>query len=463
MGGREMAAGIELQIAQKQKLIMNQQMRQALEVLRMPLAELQDYLTCAANENPLLELEYPQSQERPEPLFAPETEEIRWSTQYKTGTDHHGQSGAQIEDPFAGMISEETFTDMLCRQITEEAALPTELRQHCLYIAQSLNPRGYLPQTAEELAEELGISVFDAEQAIYAVQSLSPTGVGARNLQECLVLQLVESTDFNEYTLKIIREGLELLGSNQYAKLAKLLGLPQAETLRWCDAVRRLNPIPSRGYPSGSGSQYVIPEAEVLKENGELVIRYYEEALPKLVVQQEYCSMIKTVRDEETREYLKKNRNKAQELLSNLHQRTDTILRILREVVAWQRNYFETGAAALEPMTITDLAEKLELSPSTVSRAVSGKHIVCKNGTVALRSLFTAKLTGFGETAVSTGAVKERLRQLIGNENKQKPLSDEAIRQRMEALGTPISRRTVAKYREELGIPAAFARKMPSI
>lgn len=458
-----MAAGVELQIAQKQKLIMNQQMRQALEVLRMPLAELQDYLTCAANENPLLELEYPHVQERPEPIFAPEQEEVRWSAQYGTGVRAKSQSGALPDDPFAAMISEETFTEMLCRQITEETSLSAQLQQHCLYLARSLNPRGYLPQTAQELAEEMGISVFDAEQAIYAIQSLSPTGVGARDLQECLVLQLVESSDFNEYTLKIIREGLELLGNNQYAKLAKLLGLPQAETLHWCDAVRRLNPIPSRGYPSGSGSQYVIPEAEVLKENGELRIRYYEEALPKLVVQQAYCDLIKTVGDEETRDYLKKNRNKAQELLGNLHQRTDTILRILREVVAWQRNYFEFGVTALEPMTITDLAEKLELSPSTVSRAVSGKYIVCKNGTVALRSLFTAKLTGFGETAVSTGAVKERLRQLIAGENKQKPLSDEALRQRIEALGTPISRRTVAKYREELGIPAAFARKMPAL
>lgn len=456
-----MAISAELQIAQKQKLVMNQQMRQALEVLRMPLAELQDYLTEAASENPLLELEYPRGEERPEPLFPQDAEEIRWSAAYGQGAAPHGQGAAAAEDPFAAMISEETFTEMLCRQITEEAALPPELCQHCLYIVQSLNPRGYLPQTAAELAEELGISVFDAEQAIYAVQSLSPTGVGARDLQECLVLQLVESSDFNEYTLKIIREGLELLGSNQYARLAKLLGLPQAETLRWCDAVRRLNPIPSRGYPSGGGSQYVIPEAEVLKENGSLVIRYYEEALPKLVVQQEYCRLIQTVGDDATREYLKKNRGKAQELLDQLHQRTDTILRILREVVAWQRNYFETGAAALEPMTITDLAEALELSPSTVSRAVSGKYIVCKNGTVALRSLFTAKLAGFGEAAVSAGAVKERLRQLIGSENKQKPLSDEALRQRIEALGTPISRRTVAKYREELGIPAAFARKVP--
>ncbi|MEG0803896.1 MAG: hypothetical protein RSF90_02955, partial [Pygmaiobacter sp.] len=280
------------ELSQKQMLVMTQQMKQSLEMLRMPLIELQEYLTNAAGENPLLELEYPDVQEIPEQqtMQIEDAEDIRWSTEYTFQRAGGGESGTDTYDPFAGLAYRETFAEMLSTQIAE-MSLPEGMAEQCDYIIHSLTPRGYLEESAAELAEELEISAFDAEQAIYVVQSLSPIGVGARDLQECLILQLALGSDFNQYTLKIVREGLELLGARQYAKLAKLLGISIDETQQYCASVRALNPIPSRGYATGSPSQYVLPEAEILRENGTLHIHYYEEALPRIHLQEDYKSM----------------------------------------------------------------------------------------------------------------------------------------------------------------------------
>ena len=443
-----------MELVQKQSLrqTMSQTMIQSLAVLQMPIVELYPFISERVLENPVLDVEAPASMSVELPQYLTPRRLI-WETDY-SGERSERSPDDFPQEPFE---AQDDFREMLHLQLGEERMLPPDMLPLCHFLVDSLNNRGYLEDPIELLAGIAGVPAADMTQAMYAVQELTPTGVGARTLQECLVLQLVQTPDFNASTLKLVTAGLDLLAANDLGGIAALLGVGRAEAESCCAAVRRLNPIPSRGYRTGSDSIFVIPEAEVSAEGRRWAVRYNERALPKLRIHPDYEAMLRRSDDPQLTEYLKTQMDRAHELMHMIYARESTLVRVIECIVQYQSEFLMRGFEALRPLSIGEVAEDLDLSPSTVGRAVQGKFILTPQGMLELKRLFSGPASA--DSAVSAAGARERLRALVKAEDRRDPLSDERLCSAMKALGVPISRRTVAKYRAELGIPPAAKRK----
>lgn len=447
---------------QEQKQTISTAMIQSLNLLAYPARELQEYLNELAMENPLMDLEevYPQQEQQISLPISDAHVVHDWDDDpfqvWKGGRrDSLQETALSVED---NAVSEETLTEHLIHQLKQDRSLPEEYLPVCCFIVECLNSRGYLEESIEDLAAIMDISVYDAAQALYVVQSLTPTGVGARDLQECLVLQLAEGDDFNANTLAIVKNYLPLLASGNLQKIEKELGISKEEAERSCNAVRNLNPIPSRGfYSAQSNNRYIVPDAMVDEENGKLIVKYNDRVLPKVTINREYCKLLRESSDPDTQAYLQKNLRQAESVQQNLKSREATIIRVVDCILESQSLYLTGKSPTPDTLTINDVAEKLQLHASTVSRAVKEKYILYHGQTLRLKDLFHTPVRE--NITVSRPAVYKQIEHLIDSEDKAKPLSDEKIRKLLEQSGVEISRRTVAAYREELNIPCASARK----
>lgn len=439
-------------LEQAQKQVLTQAMLQSLHCLQMPALELREFLHEAALSNPLLEVEdAPYDGPQPEALEAvPETgvpierrEQLIW------------EGGGEGTADFTACLSHpETFQEYLNAQLGQSASLDGRMLALCRYLVGCLNSAGYLDCELSELARELDVPEPELEQALFAVQALDPPGVGARSLSECLLLQLAQGRDFSEANIHMIRFGLPLLAERDYTGLTKLLGVSAAEAHRAGDAVRALNPIPSRGFSSGRGAALIAPEAVVRRSGGGLAIEMNERLVPRVSLNREYCALVGDPGCQEAQLYLKEKLAEAKNLLNNLENRHETLFRLLRALVREQEGYFLRREDLL-PMTMEQMARRLDLNVSTVSRAVKDKYIQFDGRIFPLRTLFSAALP----TGGSAEAARSRLRRFVEAESPQRPLSDEALAQALAGVGFPLSRRTVAKYRGELSIPPASQRR----
>lgn len=435
---------LEQNIAQVQRLALTQSMRQSLDCLQMSALELNEYVQELALSNPLLEVQPPTYYEVELPAEAP------------TAWDEPRRAAEPWEKPDDCFTREKTFREYLYDQIGQTKLVDSEMLPLCLYLIDCLDERGYLDCPLEELAAETGCSVFSLEQALYAVQMLDPPGVGARSLSECLVLQLVQGADFNRLTLSIAQNGLELLGSRNYAGLAAQLGVSVGEAKRAGKAVLALNPIPARGFSSGRQIAYAVPDVVFRAEHGTVAIELNEHILPRISINEDYTQMLRGAAEPEVAQYLKEKLSEAQTLVKGIHTRCDTFLRLTRELADAEQDYFCRGGA-LRPITMQQLAEKMHISVSTVSRAVQNKYIEFQGNTIPVRSLFTTALRSDEE--LSSHSVKQRLRALIQAEAPDAPLSDEALCRALAASGLKVSRRVVSKYRISMGLPSSVLRK----
>ena len=332
---------MELVHEQNLRQTLNQTMIQSLAVLQKPIFELYQYISEKVLENPVLDVEAPEAITVELPQYA-SAERLIWETDYSGNRSERWQ-GISDQSPPEPADQRDGFTEMLHLQLQEERMIPRELLPLCHFLVDSLNRRGYLEDSIELLAEIAGASISDMTQAMYVVQELTPTGVGARTLQECLVLQLVQTKDFNASTLKLITSGLDLLAANDLRAIAELLGVGRTEAAECCAAVRRLNPIPSRGYRTGNDNIFVIPEAEVLREEQRWVVRYNDRALPKLGISPDYEAMLRQSDDPQITAYLKRQMCAARNLIHEVDARGTTIMRVLECVIRRQRAFFEQG------------------------------------------------------------------------------------------------------------------------
>lgn len=456
---------------QKQQLSITTDMLQSLGILRMPLVDLRELVMESIAQNPLLDMEAPPPDDTTAPaeytpapppsgLADPEDERFaaRDAVDYSVRDIWHQSGQGNPGDIEA--ISDghgQTFVEMLQEQLGT-MPLEAEFADLCTYLVECLNPRGYLDISPGEIAAETGASLDDVMQALYLVQSLQPCGVGARSLSECLVLQLVNGSHFNAHTIRLVKDGLPLLAENDYAAIARLLGCDAATARQCADIVRGLEPIPSRGYDTGESVQAIIPDAVVTRDENGFSVVLNSPILPRLSVSREYQDILATTQDPEVKSYISENLADARTLIRSVEGRQSTLARIIDVVIGEQAEFFAAGRG-LRPMTMQWLAEKLALHTSTVSRAVQGKYIICAAGTVELRKLFSAAVSGNAGEELSPAFIKERLAACIAAEDPKAPLSDEGLREALEALGIRIARRTVAKYREELGYASSSARK----
>ena len=431
-------------------------MAESLSLLQMPLTELYEYVLEKATENPVLDVSAPEmlSVELPQ---STEPEDVIWESEDAAPYPAGKQQQFEVDRMAQIVVPSGDFSEMLRHQLALDRRIPPEFLPLCEFLVDCLDRRGYLTDPIDVLAALANTDVENMTQALYTLQEMTPTGVGARDLQECLILQLVQTEDFNAATLKLIREGLGLLAANNLRAIARLLKLSEDDAARCCDAVRRLNPIPSRGYDTGEGKGYVIPEAEVLLDGECLTVRYNDRALPRISISGYYRTMLKESRDPEVTAYLRGSIRAADSLIRELDWRRTTVVRVIECLVSHQRAVFRDGFAALSPLVLKDVAAEIGVSLSTVSRAVRGKYITTPRGTIELKQLLSVRASA--GTDSSAAAVKERIRALVAAEDKGRPLSDENLCRALQALGHPISRRTVAKYRDALEIPPASRRR----
>lgn len=426
-------------------------------ILQMPLPELYTWLSDQADRNPLLDVEAPELLRVPLPRDT-EPKETGWEDDADFIPDQLRRQQEAEEGYPKPVERSENFRDMLRRQLLEERDIPPHLLPLCYFLVDSLDRRGYLEDSLDLLAELNGATIDDMTQALYALQEMTPPGVGARTLQECLILQLIHTKDFCAGTVKLIKSGLELLAQNSVRAVSALLGMNEEEAQRCCAAVRRLNPIPSRGYDTDEAEVFVIPEAELLRQGETWTVRYNDAALPRVRLSDEYQTMLAQSDDPQLRAYLDEQRAAARDVMGGLEQRRETLTRILELLVRHRGAAFSQGRSAIRPLPCDNVAEALGLPTADVVRAVHGKYLATPYGAMELKRLFSAPAPV--KTPVSPLSGKERLRSLIAAEDKTQPLTDEKLREALQALGIELSLGTVANYRRALGIPAASKRRV---
>lgn len=457
-----------LKAGQKHSLTLTSQVRQALHILSLPTAELRALAAQSLVENALLRQASP-SGDREEELSRKGSDvgktvlheehgerPLRIVLRIGSGPRTAGSQGrGQALDWVAA--AEPDFEAMLQEQI-RFMPLEHRLSSLCISLIACLNTRGYLDRHLAELARDFHASSGEMKRALRVVQSLEPAGVGARNLTECLLLQLKAKGLHGRHTVKLVREGLPLLAGNDLRAICSLLGCDRSEAMKAGEAIRSLEPIPSRGFKMREEPVFVVPEADVRYANGEYVIELNGQALPELEIDEDNRRLLGLSGEEDSVAYLREMLPDARSLIWNIQWRRSTLKNLLKCLVQKQPDYFRHGAE-LRPMRLADIAECMGVSVSTVSRAVRGKYICCNKGMVELRSLFIRGLDGLDGRTVSILDIKQRIMALVGEEDQAHPLSDEKIRQVLLRVGIPLSRRVVAKYRAELGLASSRGRR----
>lgn len=456
-----------LNLIQEQKLIMTQEMQMSVKLLQMSAYELGQYVNKEMQENPVLEekdLQNPKSNSN-------ETNDYKGAKNYEEIIKYLEKDDYKVKNyslkaeneevsPFYYIAQEKSLKDYLVEQIGELTEKPETL-DICKYMVENLDTKGYLSVKLSDICKELTISDEKAENALKILQSLDPQGIGARNLKECLKIQLYNLGNNDENIYKIIEEHLEVLAENKYNVIAKELKITIPEVQEYVDIIKTLEPKPSRGFYTGETVKYIVPDAYINKINDEYFISMNEDMLPKLNINSLYKEIIINGKDVEAVEYVKEKLNSAMFLIKSIEQRKNTVYRVLEQILEVQKEYFDFGEEYLKPMTLKKIANNLEMHESTISRAIREKYVSVNSGKVIkIKDLFTNGIASVvGGEDISTINIKSAIKEMVDKEEQKKPLSDQIICNRLNLEGMNISRRTVAKYREELGIKSSSKRK----
>lgn len=450
-----------LNLIQEQKLIMTQEMQMSVKLLQMSAYELGQYVNKEMQENPVLEEKDLQNHKSNNNNEFDYKEIIKYlgKDDYKVKSYAAKNENEEIS-PFYYIAEEKSLKDYLKEQIGELTE-QYEILEICKYMVENLDTKGYLSEDLSDICRELGITNENAEIALEIFQSLEPQGIGARNLRECLRIQLHNLGIDDENIYIIIDKYLELLGENKYNDIAKELNVKISEVQKYGDIIKTLEPKPSRGFYTGETVKYIVPDAYINKIDDQYFISMNEDVLPKLNINSLYKEIIKNENDIEAVEYVKDKINSAVFLIKSIEQRKNTVYRVLEDILAVQKEYFDKGAEYLKPMTLKKIANNLEMHESTISRAIREKYVSINNGKVIkIKDLFTNGIASIvGGEDVSTTNIKKTIKEMVYNEDQKKPLSDQIICNRLNVEGMNISRRTVAKYREELEIKSSCKRK----
>ena len=472
---------------QRQEMKLAPRMMQALRFLQAPLPELRDLVRAELEQNPVIEEKLGEGEAAlaaTEPLAAPAADDGDQENDF--GPDDFGREIDALEQmleprplddapgtPAASPEAEEKrqfFLDSITAPPSLHAHLEEQLNESGLsdeqkkageYIIGNVDENGWLAADVAELSREAGVPEPAVREALAVVQEFDPPGVAARGLKECLLIQLRRSGRGEDSpAARLVAGHLEELGSRTPAELARAAGLKESDVAEAMKGIAALDPKPGLKY-SAPPPVYVTPEVEIRRTaEGDFVAELLRDALPRLHISAEYEAMLEDPETAaEARKYLAEKIRSGKFVLDSLHQRRTTIRRIAEEIAAGQKDFFEHGISKLRPMTMGSVAGKLGVHETTVGRAVAGKYVKTPQGVFELRFFFTGGLQTADGGSISTEAVKEAVAKVIGREDVRKPLSDQAIAEKLNEQGLKVARRTVAKYREELGLPPAHKRK----
>lgn len=428
------------------KLTMTQELSQAIALLQYSSLELASFLESKALENPLIKLETDNIK-----TFNPQFDRVKMK---RSGMEKDQK--AWIEQIGEKVI---TLQEFLLSQIHLNSLNPHE-NEIVMILLEHIDENGYLCTDIEEISKSSSFSNEELEAWLHEIQQeVEPAGIGARNLKECLYLQLTRLEKPNEIAEKIVLEHFELFAEKKWKELSKLMSISLKEIQKVFDLVLTLNPRPAANFVSEK-SAYIIPDVVVKPNGNEYAVSIYDDLIPRVSFNEVYFNKFSRKEDSELRKFLKEKHQDYQWIVKSLEQRKETLAKVSLKIIEKQPDFFKKGPSFLKPMTMKEISEELDIHESTVSRAVRDKYIQTPFGTFELRSFFTSTIQTVTNEATSSKQVKEIIQNLIEKENKQKPLSDqEIVRIIRENDGMVISRRTVAKYRDQLGIPSSSKRK----
>ena len=443
-----MQLGMDVSIQQTQKLALTPQMEQSLSVLQMGSEELNQCIEEEVLSNPMLD--YAKEPEKKE-VRRSQGEGIGYYSRKKTeDTDYQSYLNAIADEK-----SEDTeLAEYLRMQLYTKKISPRR-QKIGEYLIECLEESGYLKMDMDELAKGIGLSKEELEREIRFMQTLEPCGVFARDLKECLLLQVQGEEQMQRQARLLIEKYLDEIAQNKIPQISKQTGLTTAEITKTIRYIKEdLEPVPGRGYGCANRNEYIYPDITVKEDEKGYRIILNKEKVHTLELNREYLPMLGQVHSSEENKYLKEQYQKAKILLQNIGKREETLAAVAEAIVDWQREFFEKGKASLKPMNLLDIAQELDVHESTVSRAVRDKYLECRWGIFELKYFFSNKTSDGNNCNVLTC-----IQEIIRSENKQKPLSDAKIAEQLEKKGIRISRRTVTKYREQMQIPNTQMRK----
>ena len=456
-----MRLDFNLELRQTQKLLMTPQLQQAIKLLQLPVLELTEYLDQQYLENPMLELDEGEEAPANEAPEEEKTFDIDWEQYFQDRGDVgepvvRSDSQKPTFEHFTGDVF--TLQQRLHQQLSM-ISLPAGLAAIANYIVDNLDDKGYLQHPCPDIAGQLKVSEAEVFIALGVVQNLEPAGIGSRDLRECLLLQIRNRTDVPPHAWEIICRHLDLVAKGRIPVLAETLGATWLEIQTAIDYIKKLDPRPGLSVGEEGGASYIYPDITVIDAAGEWIILVNDSYSPKLRVNPFYHRLLKAAETDETKKFLKDKFNSALWLLKAVEQRRTTLHRITEFILEYQQAFFQQGVKHLRPLRLRDVADVLEIHESTVSRAINSKYVQTPRGIFEIKYFFSVNLdTDDGGGTSSTG-VKKTLQELVEDEESNAPLTDQQLSEQLKDRGIKISRRTVAKYREELNIPSSTLRK----
>jgi len=474
--GENMKLGYELTIEQTQKLVMTPELIQAIQLLQFNTQELDTYIQEQLLINPLLEAGKPaeqqdsrEQQESPPEENEPEAQgmsEIDWR-EYLKDRGYDDISYRQWE--YSNDDRDYTFEQYTSSGITllehllfqfQFAATRRSCRNMGKYIIESLDENGYMTLTKEEVSKAFDAPLEKVEEVLDIIHGFDPPGVGAKDIKECLLIQLAYMNRLDETAKIVINEYLEDIAANRLGHIAKDLGMSIQEVQETSDLIKSLEPKPGRQFASQAAIRYIIPDVLLEKIDDEYIVTVNESSAPRLMVSSYYEKLLaESENDPGLSKYLSARLNSAVWLIKSIEQRKQTIYNVVRAVVKHQKEFFDRGHKYLRTLTLKQIAEEVGIHESTVSRSINGKFMQTPRGVFEIKYFFTSGIANSSGEGISSKSIKTFIREIITDEDPKSPHSDQDLAIMLAKRDINISRRTVAKYRDEMNILSSSKRK----
>lgn len=476
-----MRLGYDLTIEQTQKLVMTPELIQAIQILQFNTQELDSYVQEQLLTNPVLEQgasapgepqehseqESGTREEASSPEKNDQDGEIDWK-EYLKDRQYDDISYRQWEykDPEEKENSYEQYT-------TYDVTLPEQLmfqlqfashKRGCRnvgrYIIESLDENGYMTLTVEEIAKVTGVPENKVEEVLDIIHTFDPAGVGARDLKECLLIQMEHKGLLSEEYETVINEHLEDLAANRLGAISKAMGIPVKEIQEMADVIKSLEPKPGRQFASQTDTRYIVPDVLVERIDDDYVVTVNDSSTPHLMVSSYYEKLLtEAEKDSNLSKYLTDRLNSAVWLIKSIDQRKQTIYNVVKAVVKYQKDFFDKGSKYLKTLTLKQIAEEVGIHESTVSRSINGKYLQSPMGVFEIKYFFSGGVSGDQGEGISSKSIKSFIKEIVDSEDPKSPHSDQDMVKMLKDKGIDISRRTVAKYRDEMNILSSSKRR----
>lgn len=468
-----MRLGYGLNVEQSQKLIMTPELRQAITVLQLSSMELSLYIEQQMEINPLLEIpegdsdreedspdELKPDEQEPQNEFDPDWEEY-FHDSSDLGVIRPEKGQAQRECGYESLVSRTpTLTEHLLWQLQLSTCSAGDMKIG-EYLIGNIDERGYLQITAQEVASHLKVAIPEVNRVLELIQGFDPPGVGARNLSECLLIQVNQLGINNTILNQLVSDYLLELSKGKLNWIAQMLNVPVREVQQAADVLKTLDPKPGRNFTGLNDTRYIVPDIFIEKVEGQYFILINDSIIPRITINSTYRSILNRNEnyDNNTRRFVESKLNAAAWLIKSIEQRRLTLYKVAKCLVELQRDFLDYGVKCLKPLNLKKVADIVGLHESTISRATSNKYIQTPQGLYEMKYFFSTGLNNFAGTMTSSESIKKMLQEVVSAEDNSSPLNDQKISEIFRMKGIKISRRTIAKYRDELGIPAVRKRK----